>query len=409
MLLFPDKKDAVLVQIVEMMEIGHPAHDLLKRHEARMEDRKMMKTEGRTVRRADMRTEGTQPPEGDTAGTQAQINNAADAIPLTKFPRHMLKLTVSDGFTTCYAIEVKRMNDLNLEDTDLGCKVSQWKVTPPPALNRPTFPQLLLRGVKSRHGMLMLEPANCTVKGGFASDLNARRDAVFTAALLQRLGYVPGHEVVQSTKPIWCSVEGDDDEAELEQNDMLVQAAPNPSTHVRAPRSVASRTSTTSAQTSNSGRTVSTKATTARSESAKPAARTSHNTAKIPHAAKMEDDPYDALLSDDVTPDELAALDQLEQCQKIKRDTQDNYDSYLNDDDIDEDAEAMLAEIEMRSQRPAAPTARRNNVVEIPDSSDAEVQGQLVASSDDKRVAPPPKKKKARGAPQRRGEVIDLD
>ena len=120
---------AVLVQILEVLEIGRPALELLDIHRNRVEDKKVLREQGRQVRRAVAHVEhdeggaGT----GNPAGTQqanADQDEPATTIGVKGFPRAMLRLRVSDGFTEYVAIENKRVHALSLEDTMLGSKVS---------------------------------------------------------------------------------------------------------------------------------------------------------------------------------------------------------------------------------------------------------------------------------------------
>lgn len=129
---------AVLVQILEVLEIGRPALELLDIHKNRVEDKKVLREQGRQVRRAVAHVEHDEAGAGtgNPAGAQQQQANAnqdepANTIGVKGFPRAMLRLRVSDGFTEYVAIENKRVHALSLEDTMLGSKVGsrparQW-------------------------------------------------------------------------------------------------------------------------------------------------------------------------------------------------------------------------------------------------------------------------------------------
>lgn len=109
----------VLVQVLEILEIGRPAHELLKLHRDKAEDKKVFKEQGRAVIRAVNDADPTQ--DGQASETQ---DGAVDTSNNKAFPRSMLRLRVSDGFDEYAAIETKRIRDLSMDDTPLGCKVN---------------------------------------------------------------------------------------------------------------------------------------------------------------------------------------------------------------------------------------------------------------------------------------------
>lgn len=123
--LFQDAKGAgVLVQVLEILEIGRPALELLKLHREKVEDRKIFREQGRTVRRAVAAVDPTQGTGTNNNDDNPDMNNAEEAQNIGKgFPRAMLRLRVSDGFNEYVAIETKRISGLSLDDTALGCKV----------------------------------------------------------------------------------------------------------------------------------------------------------------------------------------------------------------------------------------------------------------------------------------------
>ncbi|WOO83398.1 RecQ-mediated genome instability protein 1 [Vanrija pseudolonga] len=84
------------------------------------------------------------------------------------YPRHMLKLEVSDGRTLMYAIEYRSLPRLGLGDTKLGCK-------------------LLIKNVRCLRGTLLLAPDNTTVVGGWVDALDEHQAASFVGGLEQRL------------------------------------------------------------------------------------------------------------------------------------------------------------------------------------------------------------------------------
>lgn len=115
--LLENVKGGVLVQVLEVLEIGRPALELLKQHRERQEDKRVFAEQGRPVLRPQqLREEGT-------ADATANENEAVEAQETKGFPRAMLRLRISDGFHEYTAIETKRIPDLSLEDTPLGCKV----------------------------------------------------------------------------------------------------------------------------------------------------------------------------------------------------------------------------------------------------------------------------------------------
>jgi hypothetical protein len=125
-ILFQDVKgQGVLVQVLEILEIGRPALELLKLHREKIEDKKVFREQGRTVFRAVNEVEATQQQDGQLDNTNNNNGGNNDTItPNDKnFPHAMLRLRVSDGFTEYTAIETKKVKDLNLDETPLGSKV----------------------------------------------------------------------------------------------------------------------------------------------------------------------------------------------------------------------------------------------------------------------------------------------
>ncbi|KAI8980179.1 DUF1767-domain-containing protein [Trametes punicea] len=90
----------VLVEVTEMMEIGHSAYSLLHIYESRAEWRKQ----------AELRAARGERDPGEK--------------PMPKYPRSMLKFQLSDGASLLPAIEFKRLPDIELGETPLGCKVN---------------------------------------------------------------------------------------------------------------------------------------------------------------------------------------------------------------------------------------------------------------------------------------------
>jgi len=94
----------ILVQIVDITEIGHSAFSLTNVRQTRMDQEDLA---------------GLANEEENENQNQAD----EDAGPIPKYPRSMLKLQLSDGSVTLPAIEFKRIPGLELGVTSLGCKV----------------------------------------------------------------------------------------------------------------------------------------------------------------------------------------------------------------------------------------------------------------------------------------------
>ena len=97
---------SILVQIVDMTEIGHSAFSLTNVRQTRLDQE-------------DLAGLARQNEEENENQTQAD----EDAGPIPKYPRSMLKLHLSDGSVTLPAIEFKKIPELELGVTMLGCKV----------------------------------------------------------------------------------------------------------------------------------------------------------------------------------------------------------------------------------------------------------------------------------------------
>lgn len=88
----------------------------------------------------------------------AEFNAAEEAasLPATVFPRSMLQLELSDGFTVVKAFEHRRIDAISMASTPLGAK-------------------LLLRNARFVNGQLLLSPDCVSYKGGRVDDMD--RDA----------------------------------------------------------------------------------------------------------------------------------------------------------------------------------------------------------------------------------------
>ncbi|KIO24501.1 hypothetical protein M407DRAFT_76913 [Tulasnella calospora MUT 4182] len=89
----------ILVQIVSLTEIGHSAFQLLNVRQTRID-------------------------RADLAGLiEAGVEDEEESEPIPKYPRSTLSLELSDGSIAIRAMEYKKLPDLELGVTPLGCKV----------------------------------------------------------------------------------------------------------------------------------------------------------------------------------------------------------------------------------------------------------------------------------------------
>jgi len=110
---FPDgiaaaQGSSILVQIVDITEIGHSAFSLTNVRQTRLDQE-------------DLAGLARQNEEENENENDNQVDE--DVGPIPKYPRSMLKLQLSDGTVTVPAIEFKRIPGLELGVTPLGCKV----------------------------------------------------------------------------------------------------------------------------------------------------------------------------------------------------------------------------------------------------------------------------------------------
>lgn len=103
-------RSSILVQVISITEIGVSAGSLREVYETRKEEKRITDKGGQAERTRVVRNTEE---DGDAVGEGSTV----------KYPRSMLKLEVTDGFTTLRAIEYKRIPELSLEDAPLGCKV----------------------------------------------------------------------------------------------------------------------------------------------------------------------------------------------------------------------------------------------------------------------------------------------
>ena len=96
----------ILMQIVDITEIGHSAFSLTNVRQTRLDQEDL----------AGLARQNEEENEGQNQADE-------DVGPIPKYPRSMLKLRLSDGSITVPAMEFKRVPGLELGVTPLGCKV----------------------------------------------------------------------------------------------------------------------------------------------------------------------------------------------------------------------------------------------------------------------------------------------
>ncbi|CAL1716342.1 unnamed protein product [Somion occarium] len=141
------KGPPILLELVSLTEIAHSAFNLMNVRQTRI-DREDLAGLGEDI--------------------DDQGNMDEDEGPVPRYPRGMLKMELSDGFTTLNAIEYRRIPDLELGVTPLGCKVQ-------------------IHNVDIRNGVALLEPKNFTILGYQTEDRVAQQDADFVRSLKRRL------------------------------------------------------------------------------------------------------------------------------------------------------------------------------------------------------------------------------
>lgn len=104
--------------------------------------------------------------------TEFNAAEEAATLPATVFPRSMLQLQLSDGFTTVVGFEHRRVPALSMADTPLGAK-------------------LLLRDVRHKKGRLFLEPRGVIVKGRQVATLELDAEEKLIDHLREKLGKPP--------------------------------------------------------------------------------------------------------------------------------------------------------------------------------------------------------------------------
>ncbi|KAJ9097361.1 hypothetical protein QFC19_006829 [Naganishia cerealis] len=181
----PEKKDACLVQIISISEIGHSAFQtknvMDQRKEALSGVGRIRRIRDNIEHPSSNNGNGEQPPEEE--------DNELDDVP--PYPRSMLMLDVSDGFRVMKAMEYRRIDALKLGETALGSKVSPiiYLVTKmsnmPESTNR--LCQMILRNVRVRRGTLMLTPDCVDFKGHLVEEFEELQPTLFQNGLKPEL------------------------------------------------------------------------------------------------------------------------------------------------------------------------------------------------------------------------------
>ncbi|KAL8278883.1 hypothetical protein RQP46_008754 [Phenoliferia psychrophenolica] len=156
--LFPTRPDRVLVQITSIDEIAHPALGLLDTLKEKRESRRI----------AALGRERKDGEEEDNPG---------------KYARGLVRVTLSDGYTTCEGFEYQRIEGLGLEEVKLGCK-------------------LLLHSVRVVKGMLLLSPESVTIKGENIEEMEESAELKLELRLRARLGTTSTDLVLQNLQQL---------------------------------------------------------------------------------------------------------------------------------------------------------------------------------------------------------------
>ncbi|ODO11021.1 hypothetical protein I350_01621 [Cryptococcus amylolentus CBS 6273] len=153
-----------LLQVHSVAEIGNSAFQVQTVMEQRSEV-----LSGRT------RIRGLGDAEQEANGEEGEEEEVEDGR-VPPYPRSMLKLDVGDGRKVLKAIELQRIPDFVLGQTNLGSKI-------------------LVHYVKVRRGILLLTPQNTQVIDSCVDDLEANQREMFVRDLKRRLGKLePGED-----------------------------------------------------------------------------------------------------------------------------------------------------------------------------------------------------------------------
>ncbi|PWN20920.1 hypothetical protein BCV69DRAFT_282432 [Microstroma glucosiphilum] len=129
---------------------------------------------GSSVQRSAQARQDQEQLDAEHGDHMTEFNAAEEAatLPATVFPRSMLQLQLSDGFTTVVGFEHRRVPGLSMADTPLGAKV-------------------LLRDVRYNKGKLFLDPRGVIVKGGQVAALELDAEEKLMDHLREKLGKPP--------------------------------------------------------------------------------------------------------------------------------------------------------------------------------------------------------------------------
>lgn len=163
-------RNAVLVQIESMIDIGYSASSQLEIAEARREARRANIDPNDVP--AEVKAAQTASSNDHMADFQAQEDDKIQAS--TVFPRRMLKLELSDGGkdANVFAIELERIPGLDMNTTKIGSK-------------------LLLKGALIKDGYLLLTPKTVTVEGGCVREKDEAAEDILIEKLRSQLGKPP--------------------------------------------------------------------------------------------------------------------------------------------------------------------------------------------------------------------------
>lgn len=119
-------------------------------------------------------TNGTNASAVEEDDHMAEFNAAEEAasLPATVFPRSMLQLELSDGFTVVKAFEHRRIDAISMASTPLGAK-------------------LLLRNARFVNGQLLLSPECVSYKGGRVDDMDRDAEDRLIDQIRSKLGKEP--------------------------------------------------------------------------------------------------------------------------------------------------------------------------------------------------------------------------
>jgi RecQ-mediated genome instability protein 1 len=164
----------LLVQVVSITEIGASAFTLANVRQSRLDKADMT---GLTKER-DLDN------EGDAKDAEQDLDE--EDVTMPSYPRSMISMMIDDGTTRIKAIEFKRVPKLVLGETPLGCKVLILFMIE----CRSRSLKLLLRGVRVRNGIAMLEPETVEVVGDQNDDMQQNADMDFLKSLRRRMQLV---------------------------------------------------------------------------------------------------------------------------------------------------------------------------------------------------------------------------